>query len=144
MKESVKEKFKNLLKEQRFAVIATKSKNQLYTNLVTFYADDTLKKIYFPTSKNTTKYKNLSTYSKISILIDNRGNKPEDIKNAMAITGVGASKVTKDVGVVKNFLKKHPYLKDFVNSIDCVMIEITLEKYIIVDNFQNVNALNLK
>jgi len=144
MKKSVKEKLRNLLEEQRFAVIATKSKNELYTNLVTFYAEDNLKKIYFPTSKNTTKYKNLSAYSKISILIDNRGNKPEDIKNAMAVTAVGLSRETKNLNVVKNFLKKHPYLKDFVNSNDCVMIEIELEKYILVDNFQNVNVFSLK
>jgi len=45
--------------------------------------------------------------------------------------------------VINLFIKKHPYLKDFVKLSDCVMIEIEIEKYIIVDNFQNVNILNI-
>jgi hypothetical protein len=34
MKKSIDRNIKILLKEQRFAVIATKGKNELYTNLV--------------------------------------------------------------------------------------------------------------
>ena len=126
MKKSIKEKISNLLKTQRFAVIATQDKNEPYTNLVTFLASKDLKKIYFPTSKNTKKYENLSTNSKISILIDNRVNKPKDIKNAIALTAAGRSKEIKNKEIVNSFLKKHPYLRDFVYSKDCSMIEILI------------------
>lgn len=143
MKNSIKKILNNLLNKQRFAVIATQDKNQPYTNLVTFLASKNFEKIYFPTSKNTKKYKNLSSNSEVSILIDNRVNKPKDIKKAVAITAVGKSKETKEVEIKKNFLKKHPYLKNFINSKNCAMIEIQVEKYIIVDNFQNINILNL-
>ncbi len=141
MKKYKKEKLSIFLKKQRFAVIATQGKNEIYTNLVTFLADKNSKKIYFPTSKNTKKFKNLSSNSMVSILIDNRVNKAKDIKNAIAVTVIGKSKETKDKEVNKKFLKKHPYLKEFVNSKDCVMIEIDVEKYIIVEKFQNVNII---
>ncbi len=142
MKEKIKEKLKILFKEQRFAVIATQDKLEPYTNLVTFLVGEDFKKIYFPTSKNTKKYENLSSNSRISILFDNRVNKPKDIKNAIAVTAIGKSREIKDSEIIKKFLKKHPYLKEFVNSADCAMIEIQVEKYIVVDNFQNVNILS--
>jgi len=84
MEKSIKEKLSCLFKEQRFAVIATQDKLEPYTNLVTFLVREDFKKIYFPTSKNTKKYENLTSNSKISILFDNRVNKPRDIKNAIA------------------------------------------------------------
>lgn len=142
MKEKIIEKLKILFKEQRFAVIATQDKLEPYTNLVTFLVGENFKQIYFPTFKNTKKYENLTSNSRISILFDNRVNKPKDIKNAIAVTAVGKSREVKDSVVIKKFLKKHPYLKKFVNSADCAMIEIRVEKYIVVDNFQNVNILS--
>jgi general stress protein 26 len=138
MKKSIKEKFSNLLKNQRFAVIATQDKNEPYTNLVSFLVSNDFKKIYFPTSKKTKKFQNLSANSKISILIDNRGNRPIDVKNAMVVSGTGITKEIKENKVNNEFLKKHPYLKNFINSSNSVMIEISIEKYIIVDNFENV------
>jgi len=143
MKESIKEKFRNLLKNQRFAVIATQDKNEPYTNLVSFLVNNDFKKIYFPTSKKTKKYENLSANSKISMLIDNRGNKPIDIKNAIVVTAIGKSKETKEKIIINEFLKKHPYLKDFINSPNCAMIEISIEKYVIVDNFENITIFDL-
>jgi general stress protein 26 len=142
MNEDIKEKLNNLFNEQRFAVIATQGKYEPYTNLVSFLAGIDLRNIYFPTSKNTKKYENLSEKSRISILIDNRVNKPIDIKNAIAVTAIGKSKQTKDKYIFKLFLKKHPYLKDFVNSMDCIMIEIEVEKYILINNFQKINIID--
>lgn len=144
MKKSIKEKFSNLLKHQRFAVIATQDKNQPYANLVSFLVKNDFKKIYFPTSKKTKKFQNILANSKISILIDNRGNKPIDIKNAMVVTGIGITKEIIEKKVNNEFLKKHPYLKDFINSPNCAMIEISIEKYILVDNFENVNIYNIE
>jgi len=143
MKESNKKKLFKMLEKQRFAVIATEGKKEPYTNLVAFLASEYFRKIYFPTSKNTRKYKNLSANSRISILFDNRGNKPNDIKKAMAVTAVGRSKETKNQEIVNLFLKKHPYMKDFVKSPDCAMIEINVDRYISVDNFQNVNVFDI-
>jgi general stress protein 26 len=143
MNESLKEKIKLLFKEQRFAVIATQGKTEPYTNLVSFLIGRDFKKIYFPTFKNTRKFKNLSEHSRISILIDNRGNNPKDIENAITVTAVGKTNVVKDSKIVNLFLKKHSYLEEFVNSTDCAMIEIDIEKYIVVDNFQDVKIIEL-
>ena len=143
MNEHLKEKIKKLFKEQRFAVIATQGKTEPYTTLVSFLVGRDFKKIYFPTFKNTRKFKNLSEHSRISILIDNRGNKPKDIEKAITVTAVGETTVVKDSKIVNLFLKKHSYLKEFISSKDCAMIEIDIEKYIVVDNFQDVKIIDL-
>ena len=143
MDKTIKNKIGNLFEEQRFAVIATQGKTEPYTNLVSFLASRDFKKIYFPTSKNTRKFKNLSEHSRISILIDNRGNKPKDIKNAMTVTAVGKTSIIKNKEILSDFLEKHPYLKNFLSSTDCAMIEIDVEKYIVVDNFQDVEVIDL-
>jgi len=143
MKKSISKKFKDLLIDQRFAVIATQDENEPYTNLVSFLVSKDFKKIYFPTSRKTKKYENLSANSKISILIDNRVNKPNDIIYTIVITGIGISGEIQNKEITNKFLKKHSYLKDFVSSPDCAMIEIFIEKYILVDNFENVTIYQL-
>jgi len=137
------EKISNLLKNQRFAVIATQDTNGPYTNLVSFLVDNNFKKIYFPTSRKTKKYQNLSKNSRISVLIDNRVNKPLDIKDAIVITAIGKSKGNNQKEIKNEFLKKHPYLKEFIFSNDCIIIEVSIEKFIFVDNFKNVTEYNL-
>ena len=139
----LKQKIKKLFEDQRFAVIATQGKNEPYTNLVSFLVRKDLKKIYFPTLKNARKFKNLSRHSRVSILIDNRDNEPVDIEDAMNVTAVGETSVIKDSEIKYVFLEKHPYLKEFTDSNDCRMIEINVENYIIVENFQEVKIIDI-
>ena len=139
------EKLENLLQSQRFSVIATQNEREPYTNLVAFINTNDLKHIIFATSKNTKKYTNLIKNSKISMLIDNRGNKPGDIRKALVVTAVGtADELKKDFDFYKKFyLKKHPYLRDFINSPDTVLINLKVEKYLFVDHFQNVKVIKI-
>ena len=139
------EKLENLLLSQRFSVIATQNEREPYTNLVAFINTNDLKHIIFATSKNTKKYTNLIKNSKISMLIDNRGNKPDDIRKALVVTAVGtADELKKDFDFYKKFyLKKHPYLRDFINSPDTVLINLKVEKYLFVDHFQNVKVIKI-
>ena len=139
------EKLENLLQSQRFSVIATQNERETYTNLVAFINTNDLKHIIFATSKNTKKYTNLIKNSKISMLIDNRVNKPDDIRKALVVTAVGtADELKKDFDFYKKFyLKKHPYLRDFINLPDTVLINLKVEKYLFVDHFQNVKFIKI-
>ncbi len=142
-KESEIEKIKNLLESQRFAVIATQGEIEPYTNLVAFISTKDLKHIIFATSKYTKKYNNLIKNSKISMLIDNRGNKPDDIKKSVVVTAFGiANELKNDLNFYRNlYLKKHPYLEDFIKSPDTVLINLIVERFLLVDHFQNVKVI---
>lgn len=83
----------DLLTSQHFAVIATESKKQPYTNLVSFVCSPDYRHIFFPTKRQTQKYLNISKNRNIAILIDNRQNTPSDISHAITITAIGRVKV---------------------------------------------------
>lgn len=136
----------DLFDTQRFGVIATKGKEEPYTNLVAFVNTQDLKNIIFATSKNTRKFENIVNYSRVSMLIDNRDNKPSDIKRAISVTAIGSANEIKDnrTSFGRLYLEKHPYLSDFVNSSNCAMIRLEVEQYLVVNGFQNVEILSLK
>lgn len=79
----------SLLRTELFAVLATKTPEYPYTNLVAFAATEDLKKLLFVTTRSTRKYLYLITDERASLLIDNRSNSYTDLKDAMAINAMG-------------------------------------------------------
>lgn len=135
-----------LLKSQKFAVIATQGIKEPYTNLVSFVSTNDMRNIIFATSKKTKKFENIKRNSCISVLIDNRDNTESDIQKAIVITGIGTADEIKEKNdfYKELYLKKHPYLLDFVNSEDSVLIKIKIDKYIVVNKFENVEIIDLQ
>ena len=42
------------------------------------------------------------------------------------------------------YLKKHPYLKDFVNSPTCALVLVRVDTYFLVRRFQEVSEIHVK
>jgi hypothetical protein len=130
-----------MFSEQRLAVLATQQSGAPYGNLVAFAATDDAKTLMFATSRSTRKYVNISADSRIALVIDNRSNQIEDFHRAMAATAVGSAT---EVGepergnLVDVYLRKHPYLSEFVKSPTCALLKVDVEKYVVVYRFQNV------
>jgi nitroimidazol reductase NimA-like FMN-containing flavoprotein (pyridoxamine 5'-phosphate oxidase superfamily) len=142
----VKNILKKLFSDQKFAVLSTITKigEQPYTNLVAFAATDDLKRILFSTRRSTRKFENLFSNNKVSMLIDNRSNKEEDLHKAKAVTIIGTVREVKDNKKeisAKILIKKHPYMIDFLSSPTTAILEIDVEKYILVRRFQHVVEL---
>ena len=132
-----------ILNNQKYAVIATKGKKYVHTNLVAFISSYDLKNIYFVTSKKSKKYENLMNNPNVSVLIDNRKNNSSDIINATAITILGvASEIVNKSEIINLFLKKHPGLNNFVNNSNSVFIDIKVDNYIYVNKFENKKIIN--
>ena len=139
----LKSRINKLLADQRLAVLSSNMDDQPYTNLIAFAHTDDLKNILFATLRNSNKFENIKNNPKISMLIDNRGNSPEDISDAIAVSVFGTvsevnSEVDKCMGI---YLDKHPYLKDFLELADCALLKININKFRVVSNFQNVDTL---
>jgi general stress protein 26 len=141
----IRNKVNELLSDQRLAVLSSNMKDQPYPSLVAFGQSDDLKNIFFATLRNSNKYENIKNNPKISMLIDNRGNSPSDISDAIAVSMFGvASKIDcQDEQCRDIFLGKHPYLKKFLDMPDCVLIKIKVEKYKVITNFQNEDELKI-
>lgn len=146
-KEPLKEFLKRLFSSQRLAVLATQSKKQPYGNLVAFIATDDLKHLLFATTRATRKYANISKNPKVAMVVDNRSNQETDFHQAAAVTATGVVKETEGAErkrFQKQYLARHPYLKEFVSSPTCALLKVEVETYYVVRQFQNVVELRIK
>ena len=105
-----------------------------------------MKQILFVTSKNTRKFSNIKTDSRVSFLIDNRTNQNSDIQDAIAVTATGKAEIAdgkeRDV-LLRHYLTKHPYLEDFVMEPTSALINVKLEFCYLVETFQKVTELRI-
>ncbi len=138
---------KDLFNAQHLGVLATQGGGQPYSSLVAFAATDDLKYLVFATTRATRKYANLSSESRVAMLIDNRSNQDSDFHNAMAVTAMGTAEEVKDSEkdqLLKSYLTKHPYLEGFVTAPTCALLKVRVDKYYLVSRFQNVMELHMK
>ncbi len=138
---------KDLFNAQHLGVLATQGAGQPYSSLVAFAATDDLKYLVFATTRATRKYANLSSESRVAMLIDNRSNQDSDFHNAVAVTAMGTAEEVRDNEkdeLLKQYLAKHPYLEEFVMAPTCALLKVRVDKYYLVSRFQNVMELHLK
>ncbi len=143
----LKKFLKGLFAKQRLAVLATLDRKQPYGNLVAFIATDGLEYLLFATTRTTRKYANISRNPRIAMVVDSRSNREADFQKAAAVTAIGVVKEMEgpERKRFKNlYLKKHPYLKEFVSSPDCALLRMDVETYYVVRQFQNVETLQIK
>lgn len=136
-----------ILNSQLYGVMATQGSTYPYTSLVGIANTKDYRELLFATSRNSRKYQNLVNSSHVSILIDTRLNALSDIMEAEAITALGSAteipqKQWQDYANI--FLSKHPNFKEFIETPQCSLIKITVDKYILVDHFQNVTEIDIK
>ncbi len=135
----------DLFNDQKLAVLSSNKQNQPYPSLIAFTCTEDLKSFIFATLRNSNKFNNIMNNPRVSLLIDNRENQPSDFSNAMAVGVFGlAEEIKNDEDLYKNlYLKKHPYLKDFVKLSDCALLKINVVKYSIVSQFQKVQKIKI-
>ena len=148
MKDShqLKRRLKELFDSQRLAVLATHRGGQPYGSLVAFAVTDDLKHLLFATTRGTRKYANLSQDGRVAMLVDSRSNQEADFHNAIAATAIGRVEEVKGEekeGLLRRYLVKHPYLKEFVASPTCAFLKVKVETYYVVSSFQEVMELHV-
>jgi general stress protein 26 len=142
----LKQTVAELLSSQQLAVLSSFGNEQPYASLVAFSATEDLKNIIFATTRSTRKYANLSSEPQVALLIDNRTNEQRDFSYAVAATALGrAAEVREPLrkSFLDMYLRKHPYLREFVSSPTCALLTVSVEKYYVVTRFQNVQELHL-
>lgn len=136
-----KKNVRNILTTQKFGIFSSSRYETPHITIVSFVSNDDLTKLYYVTPRSTRKIINAQIFPKVSILVDNRTNDGSDIKEAVAIAAVGVAKLIeseKKSQYEDLFLGKHPYLDFFFNSPSTDLIEISVDRYQYVSNFQNV------
>jgi nitroimidazol reductase NimA-like FMN-containing flavoprotein (pyridoxamine 5'-phosphate oxidase superfamily) len=138
---------KDLFTSQRLGVLATYGEGQPYSSLVAIAVTNDLKYLVFATTRATRKYANLSAESRVSILVDNRSNQETDFHRAIAVTALGRAEEIDEREknqFLRLYLAKHPYLEEFVNSPTCALLKVSVDRYYMVNRFQNVMELHMR
>jgi hypothetical protein len=79
-------------------------------------------------------------------LINNSINRPEDFHQAAAVTAVGSAALlnpSERDAMRDRYLDKHPYLEEFAHSPSCEFLAIQVDRYILVERFQNVTEVRI-
>ena len=127
------ELLREVVSTQYFAVLNTIGQGLPHSNLVSFAATDDLRSIVFVTDRNTRKYRNIQDNHNISLLIDNRTNKPSDTSQAVAIAAIGTAREGIDSKSLLRdvFLARHPQLRHFVDAPDSAIMLVTIRLYLV-------------
>jgi heme iron utilization protein len=118
---------------QYFAVLNTVGQGLPHSSLVSFASTDDMRSLVFVTGRNTRKYRNMEENSNVSLLIDNRTNKPSDTSQAIAITAVGTCREATDNNSLLQavFLARHPQLRHFAEAPGNAIMRVIIREYIV-------------
>jgi uncharacterized pyridoxamine 5'-phosphate oxidase family protein len=127
------ELLREIVSTQYFAVLNTIGQGLPHSNLVSFAATEDLKSLIFVTGRNTRKYRNVQDNHNVSLLIDNRTNRPSDTSQAIAIAAIGtAREATDNRSLLRDILlARHPQLRQFVEAPDSAIMLVTIRRYIV-------------
>jgi general stress protein 26 len=135
-----------LLNQQQLATLATMSQESPYCNLVAFTPSDDLRTIFFSTPTASTKYANIVRNPSVALLIDSRTESGSDAQTGMAVTALGSvvQDVQQDVDALKGLhAGRHEQFRDFIYSPDCVLVQIRVQRYILVSSLRDVAVLEI-
>jgi heme iron utilization protein len=145
-KASIRHAIHALLRQQQLGVLSTVGDDAPYASLVAFAASDDDSRLFFVTPRATRKFANLTANSRVALLVNNSINHPEDFHQAAAVTAIGNAQpvAALELDAIRNqYLAKHPYLESFANSPSCEFVDIQVERYIMVERFQNVTEYRI-
>jgi nitroimidazol reductase NimA-like FMN-containing flavoprotein (pyridoxamine 5'-phosphate oxidase superfamily) len=145
--ERLQQAVRTLLASQAQGVLATQHDQQPSTSMMAFAVTPDLRWIVFATYRTTQKHANLLANPRVPLLIDNRTNESVDYHDAVAISAQGTvsqADGARRAELRQLYLRKHSKLSDFVTAADCVLLQLEVERYYVVSQFQNVVELRMK
>ncbi len=140
---SLRKELLSLLTSQKLAVLASYGDNQPYCSLMAFAVSDDLHYLIVATKRHTRKFANMQQHPRISLLVDNRRNQADDFQQAVAVTVLAtAAEATpaEREQFLNLYLFKHPYMRSFCQAPDCVLLKLTVDRYLVVSSFRNFLA----
>ena len=144
--ESTRQTIHRLLRGQQLGVLSTAGESGAYASLVAFAVSEDDRRLFFVTPRATRKFANIKSDARVALLVNNSINRPEDFHQAVAVTAMGTAATVdpRELDTVRDrYLEKHPYLEEFAHSPSCEFLSIYVERYILVERFQNVTEYRI-
>lgn len=128
----IAEEIRALLESQRYAVLGTAGASGVLLNLMAYACTHDLRYLYVAAERSTAKYANILRDPRVSLLVDNRANQPDDTAAALALTISGLARELAGVeraAAEVLFLARHPQMADFVRAADCALLQVDAARY---------------
>lgn len=131
-----------MLHDIGFGVLATEQAGQPHTSLIAITPLDNGQRLLFATYRNTRKYNNLTHNKRVSVLMD--GRRPVGQCSTPTCVVLSAVGCVQDIGVtayptlLNAHLQRHPDLLTFTQAPDCVLLEVVVEAYQVVNGIDDV------
>ncbi len=125
---------RQVLNNNRFAVLATVNNNKPHACLIAVTVTDDLLQLLFATYKNTSKYTNLTQNENVCILFENRNDKKNSKQEITVLTAFGkATEIkTEHSDALNTQLLRHPELNTFLSSSNCAFFRVNVDAYQLV------------
>ncbi|MFO7817007.1 MAG: pyridoxamine 5'-phosphate oxidase family protein [Desulfovibrionales bacterium] len=129
---------RNLLQSQLSGVLATSSDGKPFCYLMAFLATGNLQSIFLAVREKSVKNKQVTNNSQTCFLIDNRQNNHLDTIEASALSVHGRIYPSRQSNLKKQFIARHPGLQSFVADSETNIMNLLVERYSLVSNFEDV------
>lgn len=130
-----------LLRSNNILVLATQSDTGPYTSLMAYACSENGREIYMLSSRNSQKWKNLQTYPKVSLLVDDRDGKLDKKRQkikALSVSG-SFSQVTESEKdpILELIAAQSPFTSSNFSGPDYSVIKIKVESFLLLDGPKN-------
>lgn len=138
---------KNMISENNLCVLSTCSNDLPNASLMQYICDESYTKIYMITLKGSTKYQNIEINPRVSLLIDTRDSISSETEPIKSLTVYGKAEVIENSQSYKNILnrivKKHKNLIQLSENINCIVIEVSAEKFLLLDGVDEIRYMDV-
>lgn len=134
------------LQNSRFGVLATEGEGQPHVSMIAITPVKGFSQLVFATYRNTRKFRNLINNGKVAVLLSAGDSHVQGFQNGPFVTAVGQAEelvITTDHASLKAHLNRHPELMAFLESADCALIAVNVEKYQVVQGIDQVTWLTV-
>lgn len=142
---TVKTAVKRLLAQQHYGVLATESDSGApHLALMAFVSVDDLAGIVCVTPRHTRKFVHICQRPAVAFLVDDRTDHSNRLMSIITVEaqGCAAELIPERVSDYRAlFLAKYPHLSNFVTATSSAMLRIAVERYDVVNHFQQVLVL---
>ena len=135
-----------VLDTRRFAILATQSDGQPHTSLMAFTPMDGIRHLIVATYRDTLKYRKLLKENRVAVLIDSRTVSDSATPQGIVLTlhGIATEVSSADRAAAEQaHLARHPDLKTFLSSPDCILLRVEVNDYEVVGGIDDVSWYKL-
>jgi len=137
----IKTYIEDIFKTSRFAVLATEGSGQPHASLIAVTPMEGYRKLIFATYQNTHKFQNLAQNGKVAVLVESIDIKKSGLQESFVLTAFGhveEIEAEENKMVFEAHLERHPELLSFMQSEDCSLIRIKVDRYQVVRGIDDV------